>query len=377
MIDRSLDSIISAKMKPGKVFVLIGPRQVGKTTLIKAIQRQESGNTVFWNCDEPDIRAFLLDASSTKLRSLIGDADLLILDEAQRVQDIGLTLKLIVDSMPGVKILVTGSSALELSNSINEPLTGRKIEYQLYPLSFAELGAHFGLFEAKRLLEDRLIYGSYPEIVMNPVDKRDLLGNLVSSYLFKDVFAFQDIRKSVVVEKLLQALALQIGSEVSFSELSRLVGIDSSTVHRYVDLLEKAYVVFHLRSYSRNVRNELKKSVKIYFYDNGVRNALIGNFSQMGLRNDVGALWENYLISERKKILAYAGARVNSFFWRTAQRQEIDYLEESDGALSAWEFKYNPTRKARLPLTFSKAYPGVTFECITPDNFFAFLGLSG
>jgi predicted AAA+ superfamily ATPase len=355
---------------------LIGPRQVGKTTLLKNMLESVSTEkkVQFWNCDESDVRQFLSEANSAKLKSFIGNSDFIVIDEAQRVKNIGLTIKLLHDSFPNVQLAVTGSSSLDLSNSINEPLTGRKFEYNLFPFSTNELVNHTSMLEEMRQLQNRLVYGFYPDVVNNPGEEKEILTNIVNSYLYKDVFEFQDIRKSSVIEKLVQALALQVGSEVSFNELGNLLGIDSITVQRYVDLLEKAYVIFHIRSYSRNVRNELKKSIKIYFYDNGVRNSVISNFSPVELRSDIGALWENFLISERIKNNAYHNKNTKYYFWRTTQKQEIDFIEEVDQNLFAYEFKYNPKKaKTKCPLTFSNNYPNVPFNVITSENYMDFV----
>ena len=369
MIDRLIQPTIESRMFRGKAIIIVGPRQVGKTTLLRFLQANGNHKVINWNCDEPDVRQKLSNPTSTQLGAEIGTANLVFIDEAQRVQNIGLTLKLLIDNFPDKQFIVTGSSALDLANSINEPLTGRKFEYTLYPMSIEELIAHFGMLEEKRLLERRLIFGSYPDIINNPGDEREILTNIASSYLYKDIFSFQDVRKPEIIEQLLQALALQIGGEVSFNELGRLLGLNSLTVQRYMDLLEKSYVIFHLRSFSRNVRAELKKSRKVYFYDNGVRNALLGDFKPLNLRNDVGSLWENYVISERIKHNAYHPFYGKSYFWRTQQQQEIDYLEDVDGILHAYEFKWNPARQARLTDTFAKNYPNHTFTVIHPDNY--------
>ncbi len=375
-IQRDLKAVLESKIGKGKVLLLIGPRQVGKTTLLKNILESVSTEkkVQFWNCDESDVRQFLSEANSAKLKSFIGNSDFIVIDEAQRVKDIGLTIKLLHDSFANVQLAVTGSSSLDLSNSINEPLTGRKFEYNLFPFSTNELVNHTSMLEEMRQLQNRLVYGFYPDVVNNPGEEKEILTNIVNSYLYKDVFEFQDIRKSSVIEKLVQALALQVGSEVSFNELGNLLGIDSITVQRYVDLLEKAYVIFHIRSYSRNVRNELKKSIKIYFYDNGVRNSVISNFSPVDLRSDIGALWENFLISERIKNNAYHNKNTKYYFWRTTQKQEIDFIEEVDQNLFAYEFKYNPKKaKTKCPLTFSNNYPNVPFNVITSENYMDFV----
>lgn len=375
-IQRDLKAVLDSKIGKGKVLLLIGPRQVGKTTLLKNILTSVSSEkkVQFWNCDESDVRQFLSEANSAKLKSFVGNSDFIVIDEAQRVKDIGLTIKLLHDSFPNVQLAVTGSSSLDLSNSINEPLTGRKFEYNLFPFSTNELVNHTSMLEEMRLLKNRLVYGFYPDVVNNPGEEKEILTNIVNSYLYKDVFEFQDIRKSSVIEKLVQALALQVGSEVSFNELGNLLGIDTVTVQRYVDLLEKAYVIFHIRSFSRNVRNELKKSIKIYFYDNGVRNSVISNFSPVELRSDIGALWENFLISERIKNNAYHNKHAKYYFWRTTQKQEIDFIEEVDLNLFAYEFKYNPKKaNSKCPLTFSNNYPNVPFDVITSENYMDFV----
>ena len=375
-IERDLKAVLESKIGKGKVLLLIGPRQVGKTTLLKNILTSISSKkkVQFWNCDESDVRQFLSEANSAKLKSFVGNSDFIVIDEAQRVKDIGLTIKILHDSFPNVQLAVTGSSSLDLSNSINEPLTGRKFEYNLFPFSTNELVNHTSMLEEMRLLKNRLVYGFYPDVVNNPGEEKEILTNIVNSYLYKDVFEFQDIRKSSVIEKLVQALALQVGSEVSFNELGNLLGIDTVTVQRYVDLLEKAYVIFHIRSFSRNVRNELKKSIKIYFYDNGVRNSVISNFSPVELRSDIGALWENFLISERIKNNAYHNKHAKYYFWRTTQKQEIDFIEEVDQNLFAYEFKYNPKKaNSKCPLTFSNNYPNVPFDVITSENYMDFV----
>ena len=375
-IERDLKAVLDSKIGKGKVLLLIGPRQVGKTTLLKNMLESVSTEkkVQFWNCDESDVRQFLSEANSAKLKSFVGNSDFIVIDEAQRVKDIGLTIKLIHDSFPNVQLAVTGSSSLDLSNSINEPLTGRKFEYNLFPFSTNELVNHTSMLEEMRLLKNRLVYGFYPDVVNNPGEEKEILTNIVNSYLYKDVFEFQNIRKSSVIEKLVQALALQVGSEVSFNELGNLLGIDTVTVQRYVDLLEKAYVIFHIRSFSRNVRNELKKSIKIYFYDNGVRNSVISNFSPVELRSDIGALWENFLISERIKNNAYHNKNAKYYFWRTTQKQEIDFIEEVEQNLFAYEFKYNPKKaNSKCPLTFSNNYPNVPFDVITSENYMDFV----
>ena len=370
---RLIEPQVREKLFRGRAIIVVGPRRVGKTTLLKQIASDIDPEHLWLDCDEPDIRSMLTDATSTRLKAMIGKAKMIVIDEAQRVQNIGITLKLIVDQIPETQLLVSGSSALELSNEINEPLTGRKYDFELYPFSFAELEAHFGALYAKRLLENRLVYGSYPDVVNNPSEEVTLLNELSQSYLYKDLFSYQEIRKPDLLPRILEALALQVGSEVVIFELAQTLGADSVTIRRYIDLLEKSYVVFSLKSWSRNVRNELKKSRKIYFYDNGIRNSIIRNFQPVSLRTDVGALWENYLVSERRKANSINGRYASTWFWRTTQQQEIDYLEDQDGILKAFEFKWNPKSRAKFPKTFTLNYPAHELMLVNPDTYQEFL----
>ncbi len=373
MIERRLKQLILPRLFRGKAIVMTGPRQVGKTTLLRMLMAESDKKTLFWNCDEPDIRQKLSNPTSTQLQAETAQYELIFIDEAQRVPNIGVTLKLLIDSFPMKQVIVTGSSALQLSNSINEPLTGRKYEYNMFPFSSEELIDNHGSIEENRLLERRMVYGAYPEVVKLSGEERETLVNLINSYLYKDIFAFQDVRKPEIIEQLLQALALQMGREVSFNELSKLLGLNSQTVQRYIDLLEKSYIVFHLRSFSRNLRNELKKSRKIYFYDNGVRNAILGDFKPLQLRQDAGALWENYLVSERLKHNSYSLFYGKSYFWRTQQQQEVDYLEDIDGVFHTYEFKWSTTKQPKLTETFALNYPEHTFTVVNPENYQDFI----
>ena len=372
MIQRQLQSVLKEKLHKGKAIILIGARQTGKTTLLKELIKDQD-HALWLNADDMDVRNIVQNLTISRLPSLVKQYECIVIDEAQRIENIGLQLKLITDNMPDIQLLVTGSSALELANTINEPLTGRKYEYPLYPLSFFELQEHFGLIKEQTALPIRLVYGSYPDVVCHPGEVKEILSQLADSYLYKDVLQWERIKKPEKLLKLLQALAYQMGSEVNYTELAQIVGLDKETIGNYINLLEQAKVVFRLSSFSRNLRNELKHARKIYFYDNGIRNALINNFADVSTRQDTGALWENYLVSERLKNNQYSSRYVNSYFWRTTQMQEIDYLEEQDGKLYAYEFKWNVNKKAKSNPTFQKAYPGVQIETITPLNYMDFL----
>ncbi len=372
MISRILQQKIIDEMPLTKAVIILGARQVGKTTLLEELLKNEKSILVLTG-DEPDTRDMLSNVTSIQLKNLFGNAKTIVIDEAQLIPEIGLTLKLITDKIKDKRLFVTGSSSIDLANKINEPLTGRKLEYFIYPVSFNEMVNHHGLIQEKRYLPVRLIYGYYPEIVTSPGKEIKLLKSLAGSYLYKDILTFGQIKKPIVLDKLLKALALQIGSEVSYNELGQMVGADKETVERYIDLLEKAFIIFRLNAFNRNIRNEIKKGKKIYFYDNGIRNAIIGNFQQFDLRTDKGALWENFIISERIKFLNYNDFYGSYYFWRTQQQQEIDFIEEVDGQLSAYEFKLNPKKKVRFPATFKNGYDVKLMQTITPDNLDEFI----
>ena len=373
MVNRILEDKIKAKLGTSKAILLFGARQLGKTTLLKKIFAADPA-TLWLNGDEPDVQALFSNVSSSVLRQLFAGRKYIVLDEAQRIPDIGLKIKLATDNIPEVQIIATGSSAFELANKTNEPLTGRKWEYRIFPISFGEMIQDHGILEEKRMLHTRLVYGSYPEIISNPGQEKELLKTLTDSFLYKDILLWENILKPDKLIRLMQALAFQVGSLVSFNELGNLVGLDNKTVERYVNLLEQVFIVFRLGSFSRNLRSELNSSRKVYFYDNGIRNALIAAFQPVGVRQDIGALWENWLVSERMKYLSYGGIWANSFFWRTTQQQEIDYVEEKDGQLMAWEFKWNPARRVSFPKTFVEKYQPATLQVVTPENFEVFLG---
>ncbi len=374
LIKRKLQSLIEQKMGGRKAILLIGARQVGKSTLFKQIIENKNESLLQLNCDEPEIRDMLTNTNTQELGMMIGRHQLVLIDEAQRVKNIGITLKLLVDNFPHVQLLVTGSSSFQLKDKLNEPLTGRKWEYHLYPISTGELMQDRGLIGVRQLLESRMIYGSYPEVITQTDDARNILTNLSSSYLYQDLLAIESIRKPALLEKLLVALALQIGSEISYNELAQTIGSDSKTVEKYIDLLEKCFVLFRLPAFCRNLRTELKKGRKIYFYDNGIRNAILRNYAPLALRNDVGALWENFFVSERIKANHYNGNYAKSYFWRTTQQQEIDYIEERDGKFFAFEMKWNPKKNnAAIPTPFKQEYPVEQFIVITPDNYWQWL----
>jgi len=369
LLHRSLQQTIENKLFKGKAIVLVGARQVGKSTLFRQIlDGRDSVLTL--NCDNSNTRALLENAQLSDLQRLVGDSRIVVIDEAQRIKGSGLTMKLITDNMPQVQLLITGSSSFMLQGALNEPLTGRKYEYHLYPFSTQELYNNLGYLSTQSMLESRLIFGSYPDIVNNADDSRELLMNLSGSYMYQDLLSMESVRKPVLIEKLLVALALQVGSEVSYNELAQTVGSDAKTIEKYIDLLEKCYILFRLPALSRNMRSELKHGKKIYFYDNGIRNALIQNLNPLSLRNDAGALWENFIISEFIKTNHYNGRYANYYFWRTTSQQEIDFVEERDGLLRLYEMKWNPKKStAKAPAEFTKAYGQMPFTVVTPDNY--------
>lgn len=368
MITRILENSITGLLGSDKAIIVMGARQVGKSTLLNTLLSSLDG--VMWmNGDDPDIQQLFSQMTSTRIRAILGNNHILVIDEAQRIADIGLRLKLITDQVKGVQVIATGSSSFELANKLNEPLTGRKREFRMFPLTFSEMVAHTNFLEESRMIPHRLVYGYYPEVVSSPGDERIVLKELADSYLYRDILSLEGIGKPDKLTRLLQALAYQIGSQVSYNEIGRLVGLDSKTVERYIDILEKSYIIFRLGSFSRNLRNELKSSRKIYFWDLGIRNAVIGNLAQVENRTDVGALWENYCIAERMKQLSYKASFASSWFWRTQQQKEIDYIEEEDGHLQAFEFKWNNYKAStRCPVSFASAYPDVPFQVITPLN---------
>lgn len=372
-IERSLFSILEAKIDFKKAILLLGPRQVGKTTLVKRLAERVSNQYTYLNGDEANTRSILTEPSLNFLKSYFGGSRVVVIDEAQRIPEIGLTLKLIIDNFTNLQLIVTGSSALELSSTINEPLTGRKWEYQMYPLSWAELVHSLGMPVALANLEKNLVFGSYPELINSEGNEIPVLTNLATSYLYKDLLNFEGIRKPELLNKILQALAWQVGSEVSYNELSRTIQADKNTIASYIDLLEKAFIISRLNPFSRNLRSEITSKRKIFFVDNGIRNAIIGNYAPLSARNDIGLLWENYLIAERKKLLSYHGFHGKAYFWRTTRGQEIDYLEEIDGKIYPFEFKWNPKAKVKSSKVFAEKYQSEPIQVIHRENFWEWL----
>jgi predicted AAA+ superfamily ATPase len=373
MIKRILQFQIETDLSLPKVQVLFGARQIGKTTLIESVFKGFEGQKLWLSADDADVRELLTNANSTRLKQLFGTYKLIVIDEVQRIENAGLLLKIMADQLKPLHVIATGSSAFELRDKISESMAGRAIKYRLFPLWVQEMTDHASLFEEKRLLVHRLVYGYYPEVVNNAGNEKKILQQICDSNLYKDIYALTQVKKPYLLEKILQALALQLGNEVSFNELSKLVGADKETIERYIFLLEQAFVVYRLPSFGRNLRNEINKGRKIYFYDNGIRNSVINNFAPLNLRADKGALWENYLMAERLKKITYGQQYCNRYFWRTRQQQEIDYIEEYDGVLHAFEFKYTKNSGSKLPLTFSKAYPQHSFSLVDTGNYESFV----
>jgi predicted AAA+ superfamily ATPase len=370
MIKRQLEKVILFGLNQGKAIILLGPRQSGKTTLMEAIASKHT-KYLLLDCDDPFVRNQLENANTEELKQIISDYKLVFIDEAQRVKNIGLTLKIITDRLKNVQLLVSGSSSFEISNQTNEPLTGRKWEHILYPISWVELQLHIGFLKTHQQLEHRIIYGMYPDVINFQGKEQKVLKNLSSSYLYKDIFNFKGLRRPDLLEKLLQLLALQLGNEVSYNYLAKILQVDKNTISNYLQLLEQAFVIFRLKAFSRNKKNEIKRGRKIYFYDTGIRNSIIGDFKPLDLRQDKGALWENFLISERRKQLEYQEKIVNTYFWRTVSGQEIDYIEERDGQLFPIEFKWEDTY-SKHSKAFFKLYE-TEVKVVNQSNFEKFI----
>ena len=370
IIVRKAEYLIKNKIKPGKVVVLHGARRVGKTFLIKEYLKTVGEKYILWNGEDFAVHELLSRRSVQNYKNILGSTKLLVIDEAHRIPDIGQVLKLIVDSFENLKIIVTGSSAFDIANLAGEPLTGRKYEIMLYPVSENEFLQFEKPEERHDNLLQRLVYGNMPEVINinDSEDKAAYLRELVNSYLLKDILAFENIKNSSRLIDLLKLIAYQTGNEVSIEEIGRQIGMSKNTVEKYLDLLSKVFVVYRLNGFSRNLRKEVVKNSKWYFYDNGIRNAIVANFNHINLRDDRGMLWENYMMSERIKFHSYSGVVCNRYFWRTYDKQEIDLIEEREGKLFAYEVKWK-NAKIKSPAAWQKAYPASTFNVITTENY--------
>ncbi len=373
-LSRLIENQLKHYLFKQKALVVIGARQVGKTTMLKELSRS-LGNSMWLNADEISVRERLTDPSINTIGNIIGNYKIVIIDEIQRVVNAGLLLKLMVDNFKDVQFIATGSSALEISDNIFEPLTGRHILFRLYPFSLAELYTTESPFEVEKELPFHLVYGCYPEVSLKRDMSQVLLENLSQQYLYKDVLAWKDIRKPDLLDKLLKLLAYQIGSEVSINELSKRLKIKSETVENYLDLLEKAFVIFRLKSYSNNARKEVSKMSKIFFWDNGIRNAVIDDYRDLAMRNDQGQLFENFIISERMKMNTWLNKGAKSFFWRNYNQSEVDYVELNGDEISAFEMKWNSHKNNKVTRAFTNLYPDAETQVINPENFMGFATL--
>lgn len=371
-IRRAIEESIIKKLQPNKVVVLLGARRVGKTLLLNyLIENSIHEPYVFFNGEDMAVQALLAQRTAENYERLLGDKKLLIVDEAQKVEGIGQILKLMVDSIEGLKVIATGSSVFDLANKLGEPLTGRKYTFKLFPLAQMEYSTNESMVQTRAKLEERLIYGCYPELVHLPSnqEKATYLNEMADAYLLKDILEFDGIRNSDKMFDLLRLIAFQIGKEISLDELGRQLAMSRNTVEKYLDLLSKVFVIYKLPGFSRNLRSEITKTNRWYFYDNGIRNALIRNFNPLSIRNDAGELWENYVLAERVKYQSYTNKQMTNFFWRTYEQQEIDWIEESGGKLMAYEIKWNPAKTVRVPPAWTKAYPESSFQVIHPENY--------
>ncbi len=376
IIERSIKKEIEEQLFKGKIIIIYGPRRVGKTTLVKEILSKYGNDGKYINCDILQNKQGLESQDDKKLREFLGEGKIFIIDEAQRVENIGINLKILVDTYPDIQIIATGSSSFDLSNKINEPLTGRNITFMLYPISVSEMSAVYGNNQGiDTNLESMLLFGNYPEIASGATDdKIGYLQELSSNYLYKDALEFEGLKKPEMIVKLLQLIALQIGGEVSYNELALKLETTRKTVMNYIYLLEQAFVIFRLPPFSRNIRNEIGRKNKIYFYDLGVRNALINSFDKLENRNDIGALWENFLIIERKKLIEKKKWYRNRYFWRTQDKKEIDYVEDYDGRLHGYEFKWG-NKTYNIPKSFINEYKNSDVSIINRSNYKEFLGI--
>lgn len=371
-IQREIESLIKKWLFKNKILIILGPRQVGKTTVMKKII-SDNADSIYLNCELLTVKTVIESLDPYSIKRLIGEKKLAIFDESQQIKNIGLALKLLHDTFPELQIIATGSSSFELKNKVNEPLTGRALDFLMLPISLKELLNIFNRIELTSYMEKILRFGQYPEIINSDYEySKILLDNLASRYLYKDILEFESLKKPDLLLKLLQLLAFQIGSEVSMNEISNKLGITRKTVERYIDLLEKCYVIFRLKSFSRNFRKVITKKVKIYFYDIGIRNSIIAHYNPLSLRNDIGQLWENFCIAELMKKSLYEGKRKNFYFWRSRAGQEIDFLEEYEGKFNAYEMKWKDEKK-KIPDDFLKSYGETEFKTINSHNFFDYL----
>ncbi len=376
ILSRAIEPRLKALIGQNKVLLILGTRRVGKTVLINKLVKEYGAPAIILNGEDLDTQELLQRRSIVHYQRIVGASKLLVVDEAQAVPEIGKILKLMIDSQPELTIVATGSSSFDLLNKAGEPLTGRKIQFRLYPIAQIELKARETLMETRQHLEERLVFGSYPEVLTLPSyrEKEDYLYELVQSYLLKDILAFEGIRQADKISKLLRLVAFQIGNEVSYNELGNQLGISKNTVENYLDLLNKVFLIYRLPAYSTNQRKEVSKGSKWYFTDNGIRNAIISDMRLLSMRQDIGSLWENYLITERIKRNTYLNEHTQYYFWRNYNQQEVDLIELSDGKLHAYEFKYNGKKKVKIPMAFSTAYPEATYTCVTKENYLDWIG---
>ncbi|WP_310377395.1 ATP-binding protein [Flavobacterium sp.] len=371
MINRTSQLEIDSYLFKGKAILVFGARQVGKTSLIKNTIKDQS--YLWLNGDEPDTQLLLENITTDRLKALIGDHKILVIDEAQMIHNIGLLIKRMVDNYPEIQVIASGSSAFELADKTKESMVGRKEELQLFPLSYNEMVLNTNFIEETRLVPHRLVFGYYPEVVTNPGKEEKILNDLVEGFLYKDILNLEGIKKSATLQRLVQMLAYRIGSEISYNSLANDLGINRLTVEKYIDILEKNFIVFSLNAFSKNQDNELKKGRKVYFWDTGLRNRIIKNFNPIELRDDIGALWENFIISERKKKLSYENQFKDTYFWRNTQQAEIDYLEIKNTEIEAFEIKYSPNQKVRFTKSFTEKYHPKTTQVIHKENFWDYL----
>lgn len=376
-IPRQIQDIIFNRIKENKVILLYGTRRVGKTKLLEAIRDKYNSPCLFLNAEDIEVQALLERRTFANYKGIVGDYKLIMIDEAQNIENIGKHLKFLIDSFAEITVIVTGSSSFDLMNKSGEPLTGRSYQYTLYPMAYQELKNHFGLIDTQSKLKERLIYGSYPEVLnlTKYEAKENYLKELIQNYLLKDIFMFETIKNSKKIFDLLKLIAYQVGNEVSLDELGRNLNVSKNTVERYLDLLTKVFVLFRIGGFSNNLRKEVVKSSKWYFYDNGIRNAILSDFRDVDNRNDIGQLWENFCIYERIKYKKYQGKSPEYFFWRTYDRQEIDLIEKDNTLISAFEFKWNNMKKINAPAFFAKNYPDVPHTVITNDNWDEFISI--